>query len=126
MDFAESKRPHAVIAAYDVKDRRLAMQYGLLKLTADGRVLEFLEKPEDPPTTLASCGVYWLPRETRLFLDRYLSDGHNADQPGHYMRWLAESSGLYGMALNGRWYDIGDLDSYRKADALFLELQKKS
>ncbi len=126
VDFGQKHRPHGVIAAYDVKDLKLASQYGLLKMAPDGRVQQFLEKPKDPPTTLASCGLYWLPRETRLLLDRYLEGGHNADQPGHYMRWLAETIGLYGVALKGRWYDIGDLESYKKADALFLELQKKS
>ncbi len=119
MRFSKKKRPCGVIAAYDVKDKVLAKQYGLLQLNGEGRVTEFLEKPENPPTTLASCGLYWLPRETRVLLDRYISEGHNADQPGHYMRWLAETQGLYGVALDGQWYDIGDLKSYQSADALF-------
>ncbi len=124
--FAQTKRPHAVIAAHDVKDRELAKKYGLLRMDKDQKVIEFLEKPENPPTTMASCGIYWLPKETRDLLDKYLSGGHNADQPGHYMQWLAENHGLYGAILEGRWCDIGDLKSYKEADALFLELQKKS
>ncbi len=117
--FAESKRPYPSIAGYDVHDRLLAKKYGILRVDEKGRVLEFVEKPENPPSTLASCGLYWLPREAGPLLDRYLSGGHNADQPGHYMRWLAESHGLYSVAMKGCWYDIGDLDSYKSADALF-------
>lgn len=118
----EAKRPHAGIAVYDVQDRELAKQYGLVKTAPDGRVLEFFEKPENPPTTLASCGVYWLPAETRLLLDRYLASGHNPDQPGHYMRWLAQTAGLYAVPLKGDWLDIGDRASYEQANARYQKV----
>ena len=119
---AQSKRPHAVIAVYDVKDKELAKQYGLVRADTGGKVLEFLEKPQNPPTTLASCGLYWLPGETRVLLDRYITDGHNPDQPGHYMRWLAETAGLYAVPLKGEWLDIGDRASYDKANASFQKV----
>lgn len=117
---AKSKRPYPVIAGYDVKTKELACKYGILQVDGTGKVTQFLEKPANPPSTLASCGLYWLPAEIRSLLDRYLSDGHNADQPGHYMRWLAETYGLYAAQLEGCWYDIGDLESYKTADALFV------
>ncbi len=117
----KSHKPHGAIAAYDVQDIELAKQYGLVKTDASGKILEFYEKPANPPTTLASCGLYWLPAETRVLLDRYLASGNNSDQPGHYMRWLAETSGLYAVTLKGRWLDIGDHASYQKADQLFRQ-----
>lgn len=119
VNFAKSKRPHPLIAVYDVKDLELAKQYGLVLLDENNKVLAFYEKPQNPPTTLASCGLYWLPAETRVFLDRYMSEGHNADQPGHYMKWLSEIDTLYAAPLEGRWYDIGDLNSYKQADLIF-------
>jgi glucose-1-phosphate thymidylyltransferase len=117
--YCRSQRPHPVIAAYDVMDIGLARQYGLVRLGEDGKVLAFYEKPKKPETTLASCGLYWLPAEASVFLDRYLAEGHNSDQPGHYMRWLAETDGLYAIPLKGRWLDIGDPASYEKANQLF-------
>ena len=125
VDAAAKKRPHGAIAIYDVKDRVLARQYGLVRLGAENRVTEFYEKPQDPPTTLASCGIYWLPAESLVFLDSYLADGHNADQPGHYMRWLSEKDGLFAIPLQGSWYDIGDRASYEKANGLFRDAGKK-
>ncbi len=118
-EFGKAKRPGAVIAVYDVKDKDLAKQYGLVETSPDGRVKAFYEKPANPPTTLASCGVYWLPAETRLLLDRYLASGNNPDQPGHYMRWLAETASLYATPIKGKWLDIGDLASYEKANSVF-------
>jgi len=119
VELAKEKAPHAVIATFDVGSKELAAQYGLVKMAKDGKVFEFFEKPKHPPTTLASCGIYWLPRQTTVLLDRYLSSGHNADQPGHYMKWLAQEDSLFAVSLKGRWYDIGDLTSYQKANAQF-------
>jgi glucose-1-phosphate thymidylyltransferase len=119
--FARQKKPHPVIAIYDVEDLALAKNYGLVRTAADGKILEFYEKPENPPTTMASCGLYWLPAETRVLLDRYLASGHNSDQPGHYMRWLAETDSLFAIPLKGRWLDIGDPSSYDKANRLYRE-----
>lgn len=118
VDFGKKKRPHGIIAVYDVKDKELAKRYGLVKTDAEGKILEFQEKPPQPTTTLASSGIYWLPKETWSLLDRYITSGHNIDQPGHYMRWLAETSGLFAFSLKGKWLDIGDLASYQKANAI--------
>jgi len=117
-DFGKQKRPNGIIAVYDVGDKELAKRYGLVRTAPDGKILEFQEKPPEPLTTLASSGIYWLPKEIWGLLDRYISSGHNTDQPGHYMRWLAETSGLYAFPLTGKWLDIGDLASYQKANDL--------
>ena len=118
VDFGKKKRPHGVIAVYDVGDKELAKRYGLVRTDAEGKILEFQEKPPQPATTLASSGIYWLPKETWSLLDRYITSGHNTDQPGHYMRWLAETSGLFAFSLKGKWLDIGDLASYQKANVI--------
>lgn len=116
---SRTKDPLPVIAVYDVGDLELAKQYGLVQMDGQGRVKQFFEKPKNPITTLASCGIYWLPAATRLLLDRYIASGHNPDQPGHYMRWLAETSGLAAVPLKGEWLDIGDTVSYEKANKQF-------
>lgn len=118
VDFGKGKRPHGIIAVYDVIDKELAKRYGLVRTDAEGKILEFQEKPPQPATTLASSGIYWLPKETWSLLDRYITSGHNTDQPGHYMRWLAETSGLFAFSFKGKWLDIGDLTSYQKANAI--------
>ncbi len=118
VDFGKKQRPNGVIAVYDVGDKELAKRYGLVRTDPGGKILEFQEKPPEPKTTLASSGIYWLPKETWSLLDRYISSGHNTDQPGHYMRWLAETAGLFAFSLKGKWLDIGDLASYEKAKAI--------
>ncbi len=119
LSFAQSHRPHTSLAVVDVGDRKLARQYGIVQTEGDGRIKAFLEKPENPPTTLASTGGYWFARESLDLLDRYASEGHNADRLGDYIAWLVKVDRVYAYPLEGKWYDIGDLRSYHEADRYF-------
>ena len=121
-----TKRPHAVVAVHDVRDREVARLYGIVTVDAGGRVISFEEKPARPASTLASSGIYWLPAEAVVLLDRYLTGGHNPDQPGHFMKWLAEADRLFAIPLEGCWLDIGDKSSYKKANTMFRQFQKSS
>ena len=122
--FAESKRPGAAVGVYDIKDLKLASKYGLIKTDSSGKITAFLEKPKDPPTTLASMGVYFFPKETLVYVDRYLQTHGNPDAPGFYISWLTRQIDVYAFKFNGTWFDIGDLDSYYKADEFFAQKVK--
>ncbi len=122
---AESHRPHASLGVVDVKDRTLASQYGIVRLDPDKRISEFLEKPSKPPSTLASTGIYWFPKESLNFLDRYIHEGHNADRPGDYISWLVKTDRVFAYPLEGKWFDIGDLNSYREADWVVAQMNKE-
>ncbi len=124
-EFAQSKRPAATVGVYDVKDRTLAQKYGLIKTDSSGKITNFLEKPKDPPTTLASMGIYFFPKETLAYIDRYLESNHNPDAPGFYISWLMKEINVYAFQFSGTWFDIGDLNSYYKADEFFKSCEKK-
>lgn len=123
--YSESKRPAATVGVYDVKDLKLAPKYGLIKTDSSGKITAFLEKPKDPPTTLASMGIYFFPKETLVYVDRYLDSGGNPDAPGFYISWLRQQIDIYAFEFRGTWFDIGDLDSYYKADEFFKSYSKK-
>ena len=54
--FWRSKGVASAVAVHDVGSTELARKYGVVALDSDDRVVDFLEKPEDPPSTLAaSC-----------------------------------------------------------------------
>ena len=125
-DFAESHRPHLSLGIVDVKNRDRARSYGIVRLNGKNQILEFHEKPKDPPSTLASTGVYWLAEEGLDFLDRYIGEGHNADRLGDYVSWLVKTDRVFAYPFQGRWFDIGDLNSYREAEELFSAGQNQS
>ena len=118
-DFAawwQGKGTASAVAVYDVGDRELARQYGIVELGADGRVVGFEEKPAEPAGTLAATATYIFHREHLTLIEPYLDAGNPADQPGNLIAWLHRRELVYGYALPGDWYDIGTPAQLLEAD----------
>jgi glucose-1-phosphate thymidylyltransferase len=123
ISYARTHEPFATIAAYDVKDRALARQYGLVKTDDSGIVIDFQEKPAEPETTLASLGLYYYPRVLLGSIAAYIKDGNNPDQPGNFVAWISKQQSVYSYAFSGVWFDVGDFDSLEKANTYFKNKQ---
>ena len=106
----------SALAVYDVGDRELARQYGIVELGADERVVGFVEKPAEPPSTLAATATYLFHREHLALVDAYLAEGNPPDQPGNFIAWLYWREPVYGYALPGAWHDIGTPAQLLEAD----------
>ena len=119
--YALSKKPAACLSVYNVGDLNLAKKYGLVRTDSTGKIIEFLEKPAHPPTTLASMGFYFLPEETLTLVDQFLETNRNPDAPGFYMAWLSKQIDVFAYQYQGTWFDIGDLESYEKADQFYTK-----
>ena len=118
MDFASPKKDGVSVALHDVASLDAARLYGVVSIDKAGKVLEFEEKPPEPKSTLISTGIYYFPREYVLGIEKYLkAEGAKNDAPGYYIKWLSKSNTVYGYPFSEKWYDIGDIESYKKADA---------
>lgn len=121
LDFCREK-DGPVNVVYDVKDMDLASSFGIVDADGD-RIVDFVEKPEQPPSTLASTACYYFPRdqvslfneyedhfrETDLPADQYL------DEPGRLIEWAHEKTDMYAYSFDGEWHDIGTLQGYLDA-----------
>lgn len=125
VSFTEAKRVSAAVGVYDVRDLSLASRYGLIETDSESRVTRFLEKPKNPPTTLASMGIYYFSKRCLRLLDQYLETGQSLDAPGFFIAWLSTQTDVYAFPFQGKWFDIGDVESYQKADAYFASESKK-
>ncbi|MDD3089451.1 MAG: nucleotidyltransferase family protein [Candidatus Omnitrophica bacterium] len=123
--FAGAKKSFSV-ALYDVKDPKLAQKYGIVAVDGDGKITGFEEKPANPKSTLASTGIYFLPKDDIKMLEEYSRTGLVKDAPGNFVKWLSEKGNVYGFVFTEGWYDIGDKDSLEKADVEYRsrELEK--
>jgi glucose-1-phosphate thymidylyltransferase len=115
VDFWREKGGSAV-AVYDVQDRELAKKYGIVAVDENDRIVEFVEKPDDPPSTLAATAAYLYRRDHVKLVDEYLERGNNPDQPGNLVAWLHEREPVYAYRFSGGWYDIGDREQLLAAD----------
>lgn len=109
-------QPASAVPLHDVGDLDLAKQYGIADTDAEERIVQFIEKPSDPPSTLASTLIYLVsPAHVRL-VATYLEEGMSPDNAGSFLGWLAAREPVYGYRFEGSWYDIGDRTQLLEAD----------
>jgi glucose-1-phosphate thymidylyltransferase len=104
------------VAVHDVGDPELAKKYGIVDVDADDRITNFVEKPENPPTTLCATATYLYRRDHAALIRTYLEEGNPPDQPGNFVAWLHKREPVYAYRLPGDWYDIGDQAQLLEAD----------
>lgn len=111
----------SAIAVYEVEDRSLLSQYGIVELDDEDRVVGLEEKPAEPKSNLAATAAYLYRGADLEQLDSYLEEGNAPDAPGNFAVWLHTRSPLYGYRFSGEWHDIGDLSQLHAADNLLRE-----
>jgi glucose-1-phosphate thymidylyltransferase len=109
-------RPASAVPLHDVGDLELATHYGIADTDADDRIVRFVEKPSEPPSTLAATLIYLLPPEHVRLVATYLDEGQSPDNAGSFLGWLAEREPVYGYRFEGAWYDVGDRTQLLEAD----------
>lgn len=110
------KPPGSAVTVYDVGDRELAKQYAVVALDDDDRVLSFVEKPAEPPSTLAATATYLYAGQHVALVRTYLDEGNTPDAPGNFLAWLHTREPVYGYRIAGSWMDIGDQRQLLDAD----------
>ena len=123
VSFWQSKGQASAVAVRDVGSLELAAQYGIVALADDARVTDFVEKPADPPSTLAATATYLYHRDHVPLVRAYLDEGNPPDQPGRLVGWLHRREPVYGWVFDAGWYDIGDREQLLAADNRFRRAQ---
>ena len=125
MDFVSARKDGVSVALYDVGNLEAAKRYGVVSVDKSGRVTEFEEKPPAPKSTLVSTGIYYFPKDKIDMLKEYAKSQERLDAPGYYISWLAKNHEVYGCPFTEDWCDIGNIESYKKADAEYKNKEKK-
>ena len=109
------KKNSTVVALYDVKDKVLAKQYGIVAINENNKIIHFEEKPKKPKSTLASTGIYLFKRNTLKDIKEYIKKGYNTDKTGFFLEWFYKREGVYCFVSKKRWYDIGSFEQLEEA-----------
>jgi len=95
-----------------------ASRFGILATDKKYRVTSFLEKPENPPSTLANMGVYLFNRE---LLDRILWEDRINPESSHDFgkniipNLVNSKARVFAFPYTGYWMDVGTFQSYWQA-----------
>lgn len=129
INYCNEKRADAVILAKSVP-RSEAHRFGVVGIDRHRRIVQFLEKPEDPPSipwdekrSLISMGVYLF--QTAVLVRALIQDAKNPASRhdfGHdVIPRLIQKSKVYAYPFEAYWEDIGTIDAYWKANMAFLD-----
>ncbi len=118
VNFARERQGDA-IAVYDVGSRDMAKKYGIVDLDENQKMVDFLEKPENPPSTLASTACYFFSAPSVARVGQYIREGNNPDAMGHFISWLHRQTPVFGFSFSGYWFDIGSFESLDAANEFF-------
>ncbi|PSH00139.1 MAG: glucose-1-phosphate thymidylyltransferase [Nanohaloarchaea archaeon SW_4_43_9] len=121
LDFCRRKEG-PVNVVYDVKDLDLATGFGIVDTDGD-KIKDFVEKPDQPPSTLASTACYYFPRKDielfhkyeKHFRDTDVPADKYLDEPGRLIEWAHEKTDMFTYSFDGDWYDIGTVQGYVEA-----------
>ena len=97
----------ATIALTTVDD---PTHYGVARLDGS-RIIEFVEKPQNPPSNLINAGFYILEPEV---IDM-IPDGFSMLEKDVFPQ-LAKLGRLRGFPFAGQWFDIGNIERYKIAE----------
>jgi glucose-1-phosphate thymidylyltransferase len=118
VEFWRSKGSASCVAVQRCPDRERVSSYGVVELSPEGQILEFVEKPEHPASDLIATAAYVYGHSHVALIDRYLAEGNSPDQPGNFLAWLYSRQPVFGFVFEETWLDIGSHDQLREADEL--------
>ncbi len=127
LDFCR-ERDGPVNVVYDVKDYEMASSFGIVDVEEDC-ITGFEEKPDEPPSTLASTACYYFPQEhvslfheyEEHFRDSDIPADRYLDEPGRLIEWAHEQVEMYAFRFSGDWFDIGTQEGYLQAQRAVME-----
>ncbi len=101
-----------------------ASRFGIMEADETGRITQFVEKPPQPTSNLASMGIYifsWPVLRQSLIEDHEDSTSVHDFGKNIIPKMLAAQNRLFVYQFSGYWKDVGTIDSYYSANMELLE-----
>jgi glucose-1-phosphate thymidylyltransferase len=112
---ARRHAPDASVALWEAPSKQAATQFGVVTLNGESRIRAFVEKSRQPPSAAVAICLYYFPEPMCGMMRQFLDEAPNADAPGYFIEWLVDRSAVYGVMMQGIWYDIGTRETYEAA-----------
>lgn len=122
-EFYKQKDADCILGTEFDDIEKIRNRYGVAVLDKDGRVLDMVEKPSEPPSKFVAYASYIYKKETVKMIKQYLDEGNNKDAPGNFVSWLHKRKPVYAWRFDGECYDIGTVDIYNELQERFSNSQ---
>jgi glucose-1-phosphate thymidylyltransferase len=97
-------------------------QYGVAELDSEGRIVQLIEKPKQPPSDLALVGIYMFDAHIHEAVDSITPSWRGELEITDAIQWLVEHDyDVYPYIHRGWWIDTGRPGDMLEANSLVLE-----
>jgi glucose-1-phosphate thymidylyltransferase len=97
-------------------------QYGVAELNDDGRIIQLIEKPKEPPSDLALVGIYMFDHHVFEAVNNITPSWRGELEITDAIQWLVEHDfRVYPYVHRGWWIDTGAPTAMLEANSLVLE-----
>lgn len=114
------KQKGNIVVLYDVGELELAKQLWNVTLDHDGVITSFVEKPENPSSTLCATMIYAIKYEHLKYIPLLLEEGKRKNageiKAGELIAYIMRYEKFWGKTLTGKWFDIGTLEQLKHAE----------
>lgn len=94
-------------------------RFAVAVLDSEGRIVNMIEKPAEPPSDIAVFATYFYRQDTLPLIRAYLESGHSPDAPGNFPVWLYPRKTVRCYLFDGVCIDIGTPESYAAVESIF-------
>ncbi len=113
IDYSLQKNSSCIMRYYEENVQKL-QKTGVIEIDENDKVINMVEKPNNPASNWACPPFYFYKKQDAKLITKAINEGCNVDAPGSFAVWLCKNSTVYAMQMNGKRYDIGNLESYEK------------
>lgn len=114
MQYAMQKKTSCIMRYYEGAEEKLRRS-GVATIDENDKILFMEEKPAQPKSNWCCPPFYYYTREDARLVKKGIEAGCGVDAPGSYIAWLCKQTTVHAMLMPGSRYDIGNLESYEKA-----------
>lgn len=111
--YAKEKRTSCVMRYFESDVKKL-VKSGVITIDENDKVIKMSEKPLEPESNWCCPPFYFYTAKDAKRIGTAIEDGCGFDAPGSYVAWLCQKSVVHAMQMQGKRYDIGNLESYTK------------
>jgi len=97
---------------------------GVVKVSEQDEVLEMKEKPQKPESHWCVPPFYIYAKNDVPMVKKGIDEGCGTDAPGSFIAWLCTETRVYAMEMPGSRFDIGNLESYERAQKEYTGIIK--
>ena len=121
LEYHIEKKADITVVCKDMEEGMDVTRFGCVKLAADGRIVDFEEKPMASDATTISCGIYVIRRRQLIELLERCAAEDRYDLVNDILVRYKNLKRIYAYKMDSYWSNIATVDSYYKTNMDFLK-----